>query len=96
MRKSNLPRLAIGAEVIVATYMIGRRGSHYHGGNGGYLCGLVRHVTPKGGILVQVYDSDRNPVGDGPQWFPYHAVRVAGSPDGEPHGPRVRKVEATM
>jgi hypothetical protein len=76
MQFRNLPKLEKGTRVRVACWMIGR---HYGSGRNydDVVEGWVMHVTPNGGILVSIGDTDQ-------KWFPYHGVRVIGTHDDEP------------
>lgn len=74
MHKRNIPRLKLGTRVHVALWMIGAGGRNRPHK---FSHGTVAHVTPAGGVLVKRADG-------APRWYPYHAVRVTGAPNGEP------------
>jgi|SRR5665213_1446707 len=95
MQKRNLHRLQVGMKVTCARYMVGQgsRGSRSSLPYGGYECGIVVHVTEKGGVKVRPILRDTpDRVADSFEWWPYHAVRVTDTDDGEPRPlPRVKR-----
>lgn len=76
MQRRNLGRLTLGTSVYIAEWMIGKHGPRHQGAHGYPTShGIVKRVTPNGGVLVEANGFDR--------WVPYHAIRCD-TPGGEP------------
>jgi len=99
MQRRNLRKLQVGTAVHVALWMIGRHGKNYGNTPKEFISGFVEHITPNGGVLVAIADWHDCAIEDAvpthSEWFPYHALRVFGTPNGEPgHGQFIRQSAA--
>jgi len=99
MLRRNLHKLHVGTAVYIATGMIGRHSQRSSMNHGEILSGFVERVTENGGVLVALANWRDVAIEDAlskyAKWFPYHAIRVAGTRNGEPgDGQYVRRVAA--